>query len=145
VDFKKDEEGKNMEFPRYMEKGSTGVLPNMLLAGLAVWVRWYQSGGQIAPDEQITCDGMLGTVGMMWLNRWQERTLNPDGGFGPDSRRVWKEMYGIDFEEIARTAGGESVLVQLDGSKVRLSGTGEVIETEVIETIPAPATQSQSA
>jgi hypothetical protein len=126
-----------MEFPRYMEKGSTGILPNMVLTWLAVWATYYMSTPR---DQQIKLDGKFGSVGMIWLHRWQKAYgLEPDGGFGPDSRQLWKNLYGIDFEEIARTAGGESVLVQLDGSKVRLSGTGEVIET-----IPAPATQSQS-
>jgi hypothetical protein len=109
-----------MDVPQYMEKGSHGPAVDLVLKYLAFLAKIRGVGDQTLPKIEI--DGDYGNAGVAHMERLQrDLGLEPDGGFGPETRDRLKEVTGTDFEAACLNLEDdlETFFMQPDGKVIR--------------------------
>ena len=95
------------EFPRYMQKGSSG--PHVAVLQIFLFgAGWGKKG--LVPNwtyDEVTAEAV----------RTLQRVcgLDPDGNFGPMTRATVQKSYGFNFEQACRVIPGGTTFVQPEG------------------------------
>ncbi len=114
-----------MDVPSHMEKGSHGPAVDLVLKYLAFLAKIRGAGDQTLPKIEI--DGDYGNAGVQHMKRLQQDLgLEPDGGFGPETRERLKEVTGTDFVAACLNLEDNEVtfFMQPDGKMTAWSPSG---------------------
>jgi hypothetical protein len=108
-----NEENVALPLPPHMENGSRGplcVVLNAFIAGM--------TQGLINEDDGFVCDDVYDEKTVNRIKAYQRNVgLGADGGCGPKTRAQMKRD-NFDIELAARTLGGTTIFVQLDGAEI---------------------------
>ncbi len=111
-----------MSVPSYMEKGSQGPAVDIVLKFLTFLTMIRGECGQGLPKIEI--DGDYGGTAVAHMKRLQQDLgLEPDGGFGPETRDRLREVADLDFTTacLSMLKNGPTVFVQPDGTQITWS------------------------